>query len=306
MLLGGRHMGIKSDRRELQGFLYFCIVLVIGNVLISGLAIFDLSVFDNGIASYLIELFGFLKIFWVFIIIVSISKIKGYNSESFSNKVASSLYMIMINVILLAYYLIISKLMDNPLAAHFAFYALFFSIPMTLLWISNKSLESDRRVEWQKACGTYKEYENKNTFLWRYKLDFSNVEKDFTRKDIIDLSNKGTFGVYLIALILVVAYTKGFHPIMILILAKPILYLFDITFALVGSIEGECTGCYRKSRGRSGGSYYYVYIITDYNKKREIKISSNDELLFGEGDPIKVYYALLSKEILKYHPVNYV
>lgn len=298
-------MGIKSDKRELQGFLYFCIALVIGNVLISGLAILDLQLFNNGIAHYLIEILGFFKIFWLFAIIVAISKMKEYNSEKFLKKLSDSIHIIMSNVILLAYYIIISRLEYDILVVRSAFYAFLFSIPMTLLWISNKSFKSDRRIEWQKACGTYKEHENKNTFLWRFKLDFSNIEKDFTRRDIIKLSNKGTFGIYIIAVIVVFLYTRVINVIIGLILIKPVLFLLDIIFALVASIEGECTGCYRKSRGRSSSSYYYVYIITNYNKKREIKITSNDELLFGEGDLIKVYYTLLSKNILKYHPVNY-
>ncbi|MCY6356194.1 hypothetical protein [Clostridium sp. ZS2-4] len=290
-------MGIKRDRRELHIYIYICIFFILVNLILNGLII--LNLIDNKIIEDLINVFGFLKVISIFIIVFGVFKDTEYNLEySFKKIFKKNSYMFIFNIALLSYFLIINTLIDDKLINSSAFNALFFSILLTVLWFYDELLKTDRKTAWQKSCGTYKEY--KNTFFWRCKVSFLDIEKSFTRKEILRLSNKGILSMYLIASVTVLILSKGINILVIVTLIKPVLFLLDITFTLASSIEGECTDYYIKSRGRSGGSSYYIYIITNYEKKKEVKFTSNEELLFCEGDCIKVYYTLLSKIILKY------
>ncbi|MCT4617858.1 MAG: hypothetical protein N4A62_00460 [Marinisporobacter sp.] len=295
-------MGIKSERRELLGLFHILGVMVLGSCIISILALMQSNVLKLEPIEFIIEILGVAKLFGIFIIIFSMINMKQNHPEKLiQNIFKKGWYFIILNIGLLGYYFVINHMKIDPLAIGSSFDAFFYSIPMTTIWLNNKFLDSDRKIAWQKACGTYNELESKNTYLWRFKINFSSLEKHFTRGDILKYSNFWEGQIFTLIFIGMIAFTQEFHAFFLLLLIKPILFLIDFLLNLVVSLEGECTGFYKKTKGRSGGSYYYIYIITNYEKKMEIKLTTDEELFFDEGSYVKVYYTLFSKYILKYH-----
>jgi hypothetical protein len=298
-------MGIKSERRELLEVFHICGGIVVVSCIINILTFIQSELLEVEYIGTIMEILSFIKVFGVFIIIFSIVKMKQNHTEDTLQSIfKKGWHLIFLNIGFLGYYLVMNHMKSDPLMIQSSFNAFFFSIPMTIARISNKCLDSDRKIAWQKACGTYNELESKNTYLWRFKIDISNLERHFTRKDILKFSNYWDIGKYGVFFIGIMFFMQGFNIMFIVILLKPILFCIDYVFNLVASLEGECTGFYKKSRGRSGNNYYYIYVITNYDKKMEVKIKTDEELWFDEGSYIKVYYTLLSKCILKYHPVK--
>lgn len=303
-------MGNKSEKREALDYFY----------LFAALTGINAAAHITSILGYSFEIITFVastsftfRILALIIAIVLLFRLKAYSFQDIKSgsKENGSLVFI-INLLLLVYVLVITRKMGVSIASTTAVNMLLFSVPMSVAWVSNKLLKTDRQTDWLKAVGGYEENVDKRNFFWRFKLDFSHLDKSISRKNLIEdyaswfLMNMVFF---LIAIISISQSFENYSKIslifLILIFAKPLLFTLDLIFNLSASLEGECIGFYEHTSRNNSRRLYYTYIVTNYKRKVEVKLVTDKLQFFQEGEYVKIYYTLLSRRILKSHELSY-
>ena len=185
-----------------------------------------------------------------------------------------------------------------------------------------KSLRlSDVQLRWKKAW-VLKDYsdEDSNVF-WRFKIWKSTFSK-VTFKERFKRFNLVGFLIFLVLCILSIYDWVFIALILVLLgglLGHPILYLIDMSLGLFIEMRGLCTGKIKKEVNKkhdldTGGglsvsvdnkrNYFYSVYITDFKKKREIKMMLKECDFIEEGKEYTVVHGFLSKRVIKVKGIN--
>lgn len=158
--------------------------------------------------------------------------------------------------------------------------------------------QMDRRTQWRMSQGIER---RTNTFHWRYKFNYGKSRYEYKYFDIMKRINISRI-VWAVVLVSIVFSRSevdirgrvGF-TIFIIIIAS--LEQIESIFKWVFNIQGQCTGYYEKKL-RNGRPYKYIYIITNFENKVEVKLKSKEFLRIDVGDDVSLDFALLTKSIV--------
>lgn len=305
-----RILGNKSERREASDYFYMFTTFLLINAVVH---FFSLTGHSSEIITLVVNISLNCRLLALAITIVLLFKLKAYslNEVEKSSILKKGNLLFIINLLLLFYALVITRKTGSSLTSTSAFNMLFFSVSMTVAWVTDKLLNTNRQTAWQKVVGNYEENEDKRNFLWRFKLDFTHLDKSISRKDLLEAYSNWCL-LYLVFFVIgLISFTKGFRyynlislTFLILIFARPLLFILDLIFNLSASLEGECIGFYTHSK-KNSSRYTYTYIVTNYKRKIEVRFTTEEEQFFQEGELVKIYYTLLSRRILKSHKISY-
>lgn len=300
-------MNVKSEKRENDLFLYVTVLGIAVNFVVNIIAITGLKLVENTIVIDVFAISGMLGLFALFITMERITAIRKNSDRGVMKEVGEhGRKMLVLNAVFLAYYVIVSRLgLGGDVGCVSSFRMIFYSLPLGLITANAKIIESQfsRKVEWKKACGTYEEDEYNeclNALLWRLKLPFSSMDSSVSRSDIFWASKGGFLFMSFFVLAVLVMKNSGKIFVAMILFGYALLFV-EWLFKLVASLDGECTGFYKKSGGK--GRVYYVYIVTNYEQKREIKFRLNRKLPISEGDIVNVKYTIFTKCIIRCVPL---
>lgn len=256
-----------------------------------------------------------IRILPLFVLPFSLLEIKVNPLDNNVMKAKLPLFCLM-EILFILYTLIIFKLNKGDLFNETALNMCILFIPIALYQIKKHpecKEEDDRQVRWQKAMGTYVEKPSlTTTFFWRYKISFKDLNKNITRKELFKALVKTFINRIFLTLILLSFFITYYYEnksiylitiILIPTLLNVIYHIIEIIFNLSTYLEGYCNDEFEESSGKSTNITYY-YVITDYTRKREIKIHSKSPLYMNKGDYMRIYYTALSKEVIKYHNIQ--
>lgn len=298
-------MGIKTEKRQLLKFFYYFGAFFIANLIVSISFITKIDFIPQKILSYTMSLSYVTRIFALMIIPIFLMELIKSRPEGLGDYIRSKgIVFAFMEAMLIIYFIYARAIMQDSLIKDSSLNMMILFIPTSIQWIHYKSLNSDRRTEWQKAVGTYEEEsETVNTFFWRFKISFNNIEKNISRKEIIKNTKEYFFSQIIISIIIYSILISEKSTILIaictIIFFRLILLIIDVIFGLVGYIDGKCTGFFIEDKSENHRRIYYVYVITDYENKNEIKITSDHELFIYEGYKVRAYHTLLSKRYIK-------
>lgn len=153
----------------------------------------------------------------------------------------------------------------------------------------------DRKTIWRVNNG---KEDQMNTYHWRFKIKYKKAKDRYSFTDIKPMPK--IIPAILFVLLMTNMYLKGSKAIALLLSMGVVLQMLDVveaTFKLVYNFEGECTGYYEK-RHRGGKPYKYIYIITNYDDKTEVKLTSNEKLFIDEKNYVGLDFTLFTKRIV--------
>jgi hypothetical protein len=302
-------LGSKREKREALDYFYLFAAFTGIN---AAAHVASLIGYRSELISLVISTSFNFRILGLIIAVVLLFKLKGLNFQDIkkgSSKNGNLIFIV--NLLLLGYVLLITRKMGVSLSSTSAINMLFFSVPMSIALVSEKLLKSDRQSQWLKEVGAYDENVDKRNLFWRFKLDFSHLDSRISRKSLLEANGRWFFMNVVFFVIALSSISQGFRYynkisliFLIIIFAKPLLFVIDLIFNLSASLEGECIGFY-EHRKRNSHRYYYSYIVTNYKRKIEVKFFTEEEQFFQEGEYVKIYYTLLSRKILKSHELTY-
>lgn len=308
-------MIIKSNKRKDIQIYYITTTIFFINLILILLLWLESPYITYPVFHFFISHMAIIRMFPLFVIPFSLLEIKINPLDPNVIKAKLPLFCL-IEILFILYTLIIFKLNKGNLFNETALNMCILFIPIALYQIKKLpecTEENDRQVQWQKAMGTYVEKPPlTTTFFWRYKISFKDLNKNITRKELFKalvktLINRIFLTLLLLSFFITYYYdNKSIYLISIMLipsLLNVIYHIIEITFNLSTYLEGHCNDEFEESSGKSTNITYY-YIITDYTRKREIKISSKSPLYINKGDYMRIYYAALSKEVIKYHNIQ--
>ena len=143
----------------------------------------------------------------------------------------------------------------------------------------------------------------KTSFLWQYKVWNSPRVKVNKKNRKVDIMPIITSIVSIIAIITIVINLKNknldiLSIIVLIYFRKAYLNIIDFKFNLFTLIEGKCTNMEVFKTGKKGNNYY-VITITDFERKREIKLKTKIEPSFRIYADVVVIHGILSKNVVK-------
>lgn len=191
-----------------------------------------------------------------------------------------------------------------------------------LLTRYKKSLRlSDVQLKWNKAWKIRDYSDEDSNIFWRIKIWSGDIKKVTFKERVKRFNLLGSFiflglcalGIYDLIFIALILFLLGN------LLGHPLLYLIDMCFGLFIEMNGMCIGKIKKEISKkndldAGGGlavsldnkryYYYAVYITDFKKKREIKMLLKECDFIEEGKEYTVIHGLLSKRVIKVNGVN--
>ncbi len=177
-----------------------------------------------------------------------------------------------------------------------------------------KSYICNRRLDWLKKTSQIDVNEYVDTKGWRRKIWFNGRESVSFKYRINKIIISG-FVLFICSLMfLQLILSKSFMSIIFLyFMIRHLLIIIEAVFGLYTLTSGKCTGIIEKTRSRRryGGirvlgipiffettRNYYQIVLTDYNKRREIEILSNEYCGLSEMDTMEVIHGIFSKEAI--------
>lgn len=185
-----------------------------------------------------------------------------------------------------------------------------------------KSLRlSDVQLKWKKAWILNDYSDVDSNIFWRLKLWFGKYNKcTFVER----YKRFNLLGVLIFVVLCILSpYDPVFIGLIILLLGgllgRPVLYFIDMSLGLFIEMNGMCTGKIKKEINKKnnldiGGGlavsiegkrpYYYSVYITDFKKKREIKIRLKECDYIEVGKEYTVVHGFFSKRVIKVKGIN--
>lgn len=173
-----------------------------------------------------------------------------------------------------------------------------------------KSYICNRRLDWLKKISKMDENEYVDTKWWRRKIWFNGSESVPFKYRINKIIISG-FTLFICSLVFfLLAALKSFISIFFLYFAiRHALITIEAIFGLYTLTSGKCTGIIQKTRRKRYGGRsipisfetkraYYQIVLTDYNKRREIQIFSNEHCGLSEMDTVEAIHGIFSKETI--------
>lgn len=290
-------MGMSTDNRFNNNTLLLSLIISVFLVILFIGKFF--SLIDDVILMEILTYLALISLISIGLVIATLVDLKKNNIEVTGRKLLKCLDILGGYIVICGIMYLLSRTKDSKVL-----YLIFFDYVFTsLIFVSclfyKRLYTWDRRTQWRLAVGNEK---NQNTYHWRFNIRYGKARYAYSFSNIF----KGVtaLGLYIGFTFIYSIMVKGgemsaIHVFIISIILVPLVArILESTFKLVFNFSGECSA-YKVIKHRGGKPYKYIYIITDYENKREVKVNSRENLYIGEGEQVSLDFTLCTKRVMK-------